>query len=339
MKNTVDYSQKISFILTLGLWIFFFIFSLCFSVPKEKKSEFKTISLKLSQNVSSEKLAPVKAPIEKPLLEESKKAAVVEQSEKKLSPKPSTKPVEKAIQKSTEKKTETVKKTTQTKSVAKPQNVVREEKLVQSIEDAMKAQQKIQKKEVVWDESLFADSEEVQSSNDSSVVQVTTTTQELQGSVAALSTEYASEVSVSGTANKIVTREQRISEEKLFSSLQGAISQGGTVVSESMQQVTRNAGTSIAMSDGSVRQLIHPKNIEIQLSVQAQKLIDSSKEVSILFSVLDEGTIPLAEITISPRGALPLLVESEIKAQIAKWRFESGKGNGQARFTYSITKE
>jgi len=339
MKNTVDYSQKISFILTLGLWIFFFIFFLSFSVPKEKKSEFKTISLKLSQNVSSEKLAPVKAPIEKPLLEESKKAAVVEQSEKKLSPKPSTKPVEKAIQKSTEKKTETVKKTTQTKSVAKPQNVVREEKLVQSIEDAMKAQQKIQKKEVVWDESLFADSEEVQSSNDSSVVQVTTTTQELQGSVAALSTEYASEVSVSGTANKIVTSEQRISEEKLFSSLQGAISQGGTVVSESMQQVTRNAGTSIAMSDGSVRQLIHPKNIEIQLSVQAQKLIDSSKEVSILFSVLDEGTIPLAEITISPRGALPLLVESEIKAQIAKWRFESGKGNGQARFTYSITKE
>ena len=161
----------------------------------------------------------------------------------------------------------------------------------------------------------------------------------MQGSVAALSTEYASEVSVSGTANKIVTSEQRISEEKLFSSLQGAISQGGTVVSESMQQVTRNAGTSIAMSDGSVRQLIHPKNIEIQLSVQAQKLIDSSKEVSILFSVLDEGTIPLAEITISPRGALPLLVESEIKAQIAKWRFESGKGNGQARFTYSITKE
>lgn len=95
---------------------------------------------------------------------------------------------------------------------------------------------------------------------------------------------------------------------------------------------------SLAMTDGSSRILLDPAEPFIAISEEAAALIDSTRNVSITFRILPQGNVPLNAIAISPSSSLPLEVQSEIKAQISKWRFASALTDGQARFDYSIIK-
>ena len=55
--------------------------------------------------------------------------------------------------------------------------------------------------------------------------------------------------------------------------------------------------------------------------------------------VTADGKVNSKTIVIEPVGSLIPEIEREIKAQIALWRFESGKSDGQATFNYSINVE
>ena len=90
------------------------------------------------------------------------------------------------------------------------------------------------------------------------------------------------------------------------------------------------------LSDGSSRKLIKPSKPAIILSAESEKLITSSITVTIIFSVLANGTVPVGSISFQPVGIIPVSVQTEIRSQIAQWRFEEEKSDGQARLTYSI---
>lgn len=95
----------------------------------------------------------------------------------------------------------------------------------------------------------------------------------------------------------------------------------------------------IKMSDGSARKLLNPKEPKIILSPEAEALIDSSKTVTIRLRVLATGTVSPNNISFTPSGLLPVQVQLEIKAIIARWQFEPAATDGQASFQYSIKEE
>ena len=90
------------------------------------------------------------------------------------------------------------------------------------------------------------------------------------------------------------------------------------------------------LADGSSRLLLYPEKPAIVLSAESEKLITSSRTLTIVFTVLANGTVPPGNISFQPAGILPVSVQTEIRSQIARWRFEEEKSDGQARLTYSI---
>jgi hypothetical protein len=107
--------------------------------------------------------------------------------------------------------------------------------------------------------------------------------------------------------------------------------------------VTANTGSSsdgkvsIAMSDGTPRILLEPAEPKIILSKEAAAMIDSTKRLTVSFTVSASGNVPVTSVKISP-DILPSLVSMEIREQISKWRFASAPNDGLARFDYTIQK-
>ena len=93
------------------------------------------------------------------------------------------------------------------------------------------------------------------------------------------------------------------------------------------------------MTSGNARELLSPAKPVITISAAHAALIDSTRRVTITFTVLASGTVPLSTIEIKPSSMLPLEIQNEIKAQISTWRFATDTSNGQATFEYSIIKE
>lgn len=94
----------------------------------------------------------------------------------------------------------------------------------------------------------------------------------------------------------------------------------------------------LSLSDGSARILLEPKEPKIYISEENSKLIDSSRTVTIVFGILSTGEVPLTDISFKPEAVLPGEIKSEIRAQIAKWRFAPASTKGQATFDFSIIK-
>ncbi len=94
----------------------------------------------------------------------------------------------------------------------------------------------------------------------------------------------------------------------------------------------------IALTDGSLRTLLEPEKPVITISAANERYIDASREVSISFSIQPSGAVSPGSIRITPSSLLHQLVEDEIKAQIAKWRFQEAASSGQVSFKYNIIK-
>lgn len=79
----------------------------------------------------------------------------------------------------------------------------------------------------------------------------------------------------------------------------------------------------------------------IVISPEKEALINSSREVTITFTVNSSGLVDPNSITITPSAMLPIEIQGEIKDQIATWRFlvpSSYEGYGQVSFNYNIIK-
>jgi len=199
---------------------------------------------------------------------------------------------------------------------------------------------------VDWDK-IFADSNAVESStsaanSSSSVSSALSSTDSLSGSVASVTSDTsASASSVTTDASKNVSSStlDALSSIKNSDFSDEGTGNGITSTVSVASQSSKSGGTSLKMSDGSMRKLLDPLQPVLTISPENEKLINSSRSVTIKFIVKADGNVLPTSINFAPSGLLPLPVQSELRIQIAKWRFEKGAGDGQAEFKYSINKQ
>ena len=118
----------------------------------------------------------------------------------------------------------------------------------------------------------------------------------------------------------------------------------GTAVSQSAgtaadASLPSTIGTDMNLVGGGSRRLLEPKEPVIIISEKNQSLIMGTTGVTITFDITPEGLVLPSSIKISPEALVPGPVQSEIKSQIEKWRFQVAKGSGQVRFKYNIIKK
>lgn len=88
--------------------------------------------------------------------------------------------------------------------------------------------------------------------------------------------------------------------------------------------------------EGAPRRLIYPAKPAIVLPERLSRLIDSDRSVTVTMTVAADGSVPASMISFSPAALLPPEVRDFLGSEFSSWRFEQGKGDGQARFLYSI---
>ena len=234
------------------------------------------------------------------------------------------------------------------KTVEKPKMV--EQTLQKSMEELIAEQQakKTVKKEFDW--SQFDDMEGTSSSNSTSGTVAKNTPSNVpnqnafSGNAASASNSQSSSASVS-SSNARSSANQSASN-ATASALAGAVSakkyssnSGGLSSTVSANTGSSSDGkVSLQMSDGTPRILLEPAEPKILLSAQAAALIDSTKRLTVSFTVTASGNVPVTSVKISP-DILPSLVSMEIREQISRWRFQAASYDGTARFEYTIQKQ
>lgn len=226
-----------------------------------------------------------------------------------------------------------------------PQKTVEEPKIRKSIEELMAEQNSAAKKKVAFDESLFADDDSTEESSvksaqpkvatQKSSMDGTSATSSDSGAVENLSSSSSSRSPVSQSASDS-TREalSGIKNTTFSSTVSDGVKSRASIVSSK----SSSGEVSIQMSDGSARQLLHPKNPSIFISEENARLVDNTREVEIRFTVKADGSVPFGEITIRPSSLLPAAIQSEIKMQISEWKFseEPSGHSGIASFGYTL---
>jgi len=99
------------------------------------------------------------------------------------------------------------------------------------------------------------------------------------------------------------------------------------------------SATAMPLVGGGVRQLLYPSEPVITISERYQSLVPGSVEVSIVLDISPQGLVLPNSIKITPESLVHPLVQSEIKEQIGKWRFQAAEGSGQVHFKYNIMKK
>ena len=346
--------DSLSFVLTC---VFYVIVLICFAIiPVTKQKKYTEISVQLS--------SPVQKPVEEKV--EENIPQVIENNIPPVEPeKVVEKPVEKTVAKTepksvtkTEPKQTEVKKsesssvkTQQTASqvqqkqqtspvqeIVQPQQTVTKREVVyqKSIEELMAENAQKKKSNATWDDSIFG--EEGQSSSSQSSSSSVASNKTTQNSVTNTFEGFAGSSSESQTVK--TASESRFSENS-NNSVSSSTSQALNKIS-STKYVAKNSSDTIAYETSGVqtsRMLIYPSEPSIVIPESLENKIERTKTVKISFVVTAEGKVNSKTIVIEPVGSLILEIEREIKAQIALWRFESGKSDGQATFNYSINVE
>lgn len=141
----------------------------------------------------------------------------------------------------------------------------------------------------------------------------------------------ASEQSVSGSTTAALG--------SIAATVYSASSGNGVTSSSSVKTGSAPDGKlSLYMSDGSARTLIDPEEPVISLSDSAALTIDTTKNLSVRFTVLANGHVDFSSITVSPASIISPLVQSEIARAVASWRFSEDSASASAVFPYRIEK-
>lgn len=320
-------SEKISFLVTLSLCILFIIIGIF--VPVKKKEKYEPIQITLSSYGSDLGNKDIKSKTasesKKEVKQESSKQEVVKQEVKTATTKTNSTPA---------------KTSSSTKQKAAK---VREEKIYESVESLM-AKQNSTKKEVEWDESLFADdgffseSSSV-SSNSTSTNSVNNSNQSLSNPLsgsAAIITEEISSVAATTSASSTVNN---VAQDYFENQGNESISQEdfdlGVMESE-IDAVQSINGVSISWGTEKSRKIISPKNPRLVISEKNQGLITASKNLVLSFTVLANGNVTMSSFQVKPAGALPKVIEDELRSQVLSWRFEARDTSSKAQLNYRI---
>ena len=315
---------------TCLIWIFLtLIFSLLSVFPK--KDVYKTVRINLE--------APSVPAVEKKV-ETAPAPAKIEEAEKAPPPAPKAEPKTQAA----------AKKRTETK--AQPQNKTpkpAKQTLQKSVDELMAEQRAAKpkpKKEFDW--SSF-DNEAVESVSSSSTSSQAKAKAAANSEVSALEgTAGKSAVKSENnavSASSAVARNGEASSSTLSalsdisSTVYSASSANGVTGSSSVKTAQTSGGRiAMYMNDGSSRTLLEPRQPVIALSDRAAATIDTTKNLTVRFTVLPNGHVDLNSIKVTPAAIITPLVQSEIAAQISAWRFNQDSRTAAATFPYKIEK-
>ena len=323
---------------TCLIWIFLtLIFSLLSVFPK--KDVYKTVRINLE--------APSVPAVEKKV-ETAPAPAKIEEASKVSPPAPKAEPKTQAAAK---KQTET-KAPVKTETKAQPQNKTpkpAKQTLQKSVDELMAEQRAAKpkpKKEFDW--SSFDDEavESVSSSSTSSSVKANTAANSevsaLEGTAgkSAVKSENNAVSASSAVARNGEASSSTLSALSDISSTVYSASSANGVTGSSSVKTAQTSGGRIAMymNDGSSRTLLEPRQPVIALSDRAAATIDTTKNLTVRFTVLPNGHVDLNSIKVTPAAIITPLVQSEIAAQISAWRFNQDSRTAAATFPYKIEK-
>lgn len=257
-----------------------------------------------------------------------------------------------------------------TKAAMRRENVP----LQKSMEQLMAEQARTarEKTSPVWDDSVFSSGKTVRSSSAASSGQSTASSafnsantkssNALSGSAGTAASREKTSAAVSQSSQENAQTKSKVSGETgdllakigtqkaAFSSSSSAgensraSSASNADASSSAQKSSFSASIAgsgeinVKTQDGKPRKLLDPANPVLTISKQNEKLIDSSRKLNVEFTVLPDGNVLPSSIRFSPAALLPPQIQTELSAQLVRWRFEPGSGNGQASFIYSINK-
>lgn len=342
-------SETLSLIITLSLWLIFTLCSIFVPIPQKDEKE-KYISVKLSLP-PVEKVEKQTEKIEKPVREEVSeispaKPEVVEKVEviEKTEAVAKTEPVVKTEPVKTEPvKTENAKvsspKQEQTFTPAKQQLQKSTEELIAE-QNAKKSTKTVE--EVDWD-ALFGGTSTVSSnqttnSSNQEIQTVQNDSNALSGSAGIAASTTTSSYAAS-SENQNSNDEKETNTGTMLSNISGKKYETATQDLSSVVEFTGTAkgdgGTLIQLENGEMRILLDPQEPKIILPEDAN--IETSVNIEIYFQVLKNGSV--TSIQISNEALISPKIATEIKNQIAQWRFNEANSNGQGHFNYSIIKK
>lgn len=102
----------------------------------------------------------------------------------------------------------------------------------------------------------------------------------------------------------------------------------------SLKTSTSNGKVAIQMTNGKTRALLKPSKPQIFPGENWN--LDVKREVTITFTVLANGQVPLIDITISQSAGLPSVIQDGIKQQISTWLFQEDSEPSTATFKYTL---
>ena len=342
-------SETLSLIITLSLWLIFTLCSIFVPIPQKDEKE-KYISVKLSLP-PVEKVEKQTEKIEKPVREDISeispaKPEVVEKVEviEKTEVVAKTEPVVKTEPVKTEPvKTENAKvsspKQEQTFTPAKQQLQKSTEELIAE-QNAKKSTKTVE--EVDWD-ALFGGTSTVSSnqttnSSNQEIQTVQNDSNALSGSAGIAASTTTSSYAAS-SENQNSNDEKETNTGTMLSNISGKKYETTTQDLSSVVEFTGTAkgdgGTLIQLENGEMRILLDPQEPKIILPEDAN--IETSVNIEIYFQVLKNGSV--TSIQISNEALISPKIATEIKNQIAQWRFNEANSNGQGHFNYSIIKK
>lgn len=336
-------SETLSLIITLSLWLIFTLCSIFVPIPQKDEKE-KYISVKLSLP-PVEKVEKQTEKIEKPVREDIseispikpevvEKVEVIEKTEVVAKTEPvKTEPV----------KTENAKvsspKQEQTFTPAKQQLQKSTEELIAE-QNAKKSTKTVE--EVDWD-ALFGGTSTVSSnqttnSSKQEIQTVQNDSNALSGSAGIAASTTTSSYAAS-SENQNSNDEKETNTGTMLSNISGKKYETTTQDLSSVVEFTGTAkgdgGTLIQLENGEMRILLDPQEPKIILPEDAN--IETSVNIEIYFQVLKNGSV--TSIQISNEALISPKIATEIKNQIAQWRFNEANSNGQGHFNYSIIKK
>lgn len=318
---------------TAAIWIFICIlFSLFALLPQ--KQVYKTVKITLSET-STPKITEKKqeAAPPKPQNQEIKKQS---QSKPQAEQKASAQKPSKSV---SEKKTETKQNTASKKSSVSEKPAV--QTLQKSVDELM-AEQRTKKtpakKEFDW--SQF-DDEAVENVSENSSVPVTANTSKadvFEGTAGKTVDKNSAVVAGSKSETTGSASDSTSAALKKISSADSSANFGNGVTASSTVKSAGAPNGKIALFVNDGRTLLEPAEPVIALSEAASATIDTTKNLTVRFTVLANGHVDLNSIKITPGAIITSLVQNEISTQISTWRFNQDTSSATASFPYKIEK-
>lgn len=319
---------------TILFWALFLVLSTVFSLFV-RKPPYKTVQIRLDSPQTKTQEARAAAAL--------KAAEPVAQSAPSASPPPAPAkatppaPAKSAQTASKPAATQPAATKTQPQKTPAPKKTAPEPVLQKSVEELMAEQAANRPKKQMSQadiDALFADSDEVTSTQTNTVVQQTQTVQNaLAGSAGSANTSTNTAASATSAKNSASQAASTGTSTALGNIANQSKVDGGGVSATATDTGSRqtNGNADIRFTSGAGRRLL--SSAKIALSAEAQKAVTGQAQMQISFTVRADGTVTNVIIP----SYLPQNVRQEIALQISRWQFSAGTGNDTAVFTYKIT--